>query len=86
MQTERTRIEEKRLAEEERKPQHPATPKTSPLAHCIRLARKHWGERGAALVAKAVRAGLSHEEILAYLQEAVETDNDLGHALWVPAA
>jgi hypothetical protein len=52
-------------------------------AQCFVLARKSYGPTASALVSKALRT-LSASEVLEEIQNAIETGNDLGHALWRP--
>jgi hypothetical protein len=52
-------------------------------SQCFDLARKSYGPTAAALVVKALRT-LSAQEVLEEIQNAIETGNDLGHALWRP--
>jgi len=56
---------------------------TSTESQCFQLARENSGERGAALVAKALQT-TSADDVLAAIEDAIESGNDLGHALWRP--
>jgi hypothetical protein len=50
---------------------------------CYRLARDNYGDRGAALVTKALQSS-DTREILAEIEAAIEAGDDLGHVLWRP--
>ena len=50
---------------------------------CYRLARDNYGDRGAALVTKALQSS-DPREILAEIEAAIEAGDDLGHVLWRP--
>jgi len=56
---------------------------TSTESQCFQLARENSGERGAALVAKALQT-TSADDVLAAIEDAIESGDDLGHALWQP--
>jgi hypothetical protein len=53
-------------------------------ATLYQLARRHYGNRGPGLVAKAIRDGLTVPEITHILADCIESDDDPGHALWQP--
>jgi hypothetical protein len=64
------------IREERKKP-------LSTEAQCFNLARQSYGPTASALVSKALRT-LPASEVLEEIQNAIETGNDLGHALWRP--
>jgi hypothetical protein len=63
---------------EERKENTPSI-----ASQCFQLARQNCGERGAALVAKALPTS-TPDEVLDDIQDAIESGDDIGHALWRP--
>jgi hypothetical protein len=52
-------------------------------SQCFQLARANYGERGAALVSKALDNS-SGDEVLAGIQDAIESGEDIGYVLWRP--
>ena len=55
----------------------------SVTSECYRLARDNYGDRGAALVTKALQSS-DPREVLAEIEAAIEAGDDLGHVLWRP--
>ena len=51
--------------------------------NCYALVREHYGEGKVSLVARALKE-MAPEEVYRRITETIETDNDLGHSLWVP--
>ena len=77
-------LEDKRVGEGSRGSHHSATHQNSPLAECYRKARQWFGERGAAVVAKADRVDcVPLDEIVEALEEAVDVQ-ELAYSLWRP--
>ena len=52
-------------------------------SECYRLARDNAGDRGAALVTKALQSS-DPRDVLAEIESAIESGDDLGHVLWRP--
>lgn len=50
-------------------------------SECYRRARDNYGERGVALVSKALRSA-SPSDILTEIESAIESGEDIGYALW----
>ncbi len=76
----------KRVGGEERIAASPCSPASSNPEESVafEVARKHYGERGASLVALRLGNGVPAAEILYELTECIEHDNDPGYALWFP--
>ena len=55
----------------------------SVISECYRLARDNYGDRGAALVTKALQSS-EPWEVLSEIEDAIEAGDDLGHVLWRP--
>ena len=55
----------------------------SPKAECYRLVREHYGESRVGLVSRALEVD-SPEEVLDEILDAIETENNIGYALWRP--
>ena len=53
------------------------------VRQCYRLARDNYGDRGAALVTKALQSS-DPLEVLAEIEDAIASGDDLGLALWRP--
>jgi hypothetical protein len=77
--------EERGIRGSEGKPPSIESPSRSDSAasECYRLARDNYGDRGAALVTKALQSSIP-QDVLAEIEDAIESGDDLGHVLWRP--
>ncbi len=77
--------QERGLGEEERiaASQCLSTSSSSEESVAFELARKHYGERGASLVALRLK-DVPADELLYELREGIQNDNDIGEALAFP--
>jgi DNA-binding MarR family transcriptional regulator len=76
--------EDKRVGAGGRGSHHSATHQNSPLAECYRKARQWFGERGAAVIAKADRVDCVPLDEIADALEAAEDVRELAYSLWRP--
>jgi DNA-binding MarR family transcriptional regulator len=77
-------IEDKRVGEGKRGSHHSATHHNSPLAECYRKARQWFGERGAAVIAKADRLDCVPLDEIADALEGAGDVQELAYSLWRP--